>query len=321
LDGVSATYQPGFDFAAADLAAEDGVALVVDLDGYEGPLHVLLALARNQKVDLLQLSVTKLADQYLAFVHQARRAQFALAADYLVMAAWLAYLKSRLLLPKPRPKDEEPPPEEMAAALAFRLAKLDAMRRSVEALNGLPHLRRDVFTRGDPEQIQVTSNRPFEGDLYSLVQAYIEQRRRDMVRSYEPRRQEAYPLDDARPGCAASCRKWGAGLRCTRWRRAAAARTAAGPIARPAWPRRWRRGSSWSRKARSRRASWRRSKTSTSARGRCRWRPNERSGRDRTAGRGAAVRRRRALERSRSRGPSAVGLERPGSSGGSAGAL
>lgn len=195
---MSGTYQPGFDFAAADLAAEDGVALVVDLDGYEGPLHVLLALARNQKVDLLQLSVTKLADQYLAFVQQARRAQFALAADYLVMAAWLAYLKSRLLLPKPRPKDEEPPPEEMAAALAFRLAKLDAMRRSVEALNGLPHLRREVFTRGDPEQIQVTSNRPFEGDLYSLVQAYIEQRRRDLVRSYQPRRQEAYPLDDAR---------------------------------------------------------------------------------------------------------------------------
>ena len=195
---MSATYQPGFDFAAADLAAEDGVALIVDLEGYEGPLHVLLALARNQKVDLLQLSVTKLADQYLAFVQHARRAQFALAADYLVMAAWLAYLKSRLLLPKPQPKDAEPPAEEIAAALAFRLAKLDAMRRSVEALNALPHLRRDVFTRGDPEQVKVTSSSAFEGDLYALVQAYIDQRRRDLGRHYKPRPLEAYPLDDAR---------------------------------------------------------------------------------------------------------------------------
>ncbi|MDR3510866.1 MAG: ScpA family protein [Caulobacteraceae bacterium] len=195
---MSSTYQPTFDFAAADLAAEDGVALIVDLDGYEGPLHVLLALARSQKVDLLQLSVTKLADQYLEFVHHARRAQFALAADYLVMAAWLAYLKSRLLLPKPRPKDEEPAPEEMAAALAFRLAKLDAMRRAVEALNGRPHLGRDVFRRGDPEEVKITSNTPFEGDLYGLVQAYIAQRRRDVGRAYTPRAIEAYPLDDAR---------------------------------------------------------------------------------------------------------------------------
>jgi len=195
---VSTPLQPAFDFAAADLAAEDGMALIVDLDGYEGPLHVLLALARNQKVDLLQLSIAKLADQYLAFVHQARRAQFSLAADYLVMAAWLAYLKSRLLLPKPETKGSEPPAEEMAAALAFRLAKLDAMRRAVEAMNALPHLKRNVFPRGDPEAIKVTSHCPFEGDLYGLVQAYIGQRQRDLGRRYQPRRSEAYPLDDAR---------------------------------------------------------------------------------------------------------------------------
>ena len=195
---MSATYQPSFEFAAADLAAEDGVGLIVDLEGYEGPLHVLLALARNQKVDLLQLSVAKLADQYLAFVHQARRAQFSLAADYLVMAAWLAYLKSRLLLPKPQPKDAEPPAEEMAAALAFRLAKLDAMRRAVEALGSRPQLGRDVFRRGDPEEIKITSNSPLEGDLYSLIQAYIGQRQRDLGRRYQPRALEAYPLDDAR---------------------------------------------------------------------------------------------------------------------------
>ena len=116
-------------------AAEDGEALIVDIDGYEGPLHVLLALARSQKVDLLKLSILKLAEQYLAFVQQARRARFSLAADYLVMAAWLAYLKSRLLLPKPeQPKADEAPAEEIAARLAFRLAKLDAMRNAAEAL-------------------------------------------------------------------------------------------------------------------------------------------------------------------------------------------
>ena len=190
--------QPAFDFAAADVAAEDGVALIVDLDGYEGPLHVLLALARNQKVDLLQLSVTKLADQYLAFVQTARRAQFSLAADYLVMAAWLAYLKSRLLLPKPEAKGAEPPAEEMAATLAFRLAKLDAMRKAAEALAGSPQLGRDVFMRGDPDQVKINASHVFEGDVFALVQAYIVQRRKDAARRYQPRVQDAYALDDAR---------------------------------------------------------------------------------------------------------------------------
>src|ERR1700760_1218057 len=190
--------QPNFDFQAAELAAEDGAALIVDLDGYEGPLHVLLALARNQKVDLLQLSITKLADQYLAFVQTARRAQFSLAPDYLVMAAWLAYLKSRLLLPKPETKGAEPPAEELAATLAFRLAKLDAMRKAAEALASSPQLGRDVFMRGDPDQVKINASRAFEGDLYALVQAYIGQRRKDAARHYQPRPSEAYALDDAR---------------------------------------------------------------------------------------------------------------------------
>lgn len=196
---MSEPFQPLLDFAAADVAAEDGEALIIDLDGYEGPLHVLLALARSQKVDLLQLSITKLAEQYLAFVHSARRRRFSLAADYLVMAAWLAYLKSRLLLPKPERKGgEEPPAEEMAAALAFRLAKLDAIRQAVEALKARPQLKRDVFTRGDPDAIQIASTNRFDGDLYALVQAYIAQRRRDASRHYQPRAPEAYPLEDAR---------------------------------------------------------------------------------------------------------------------------
>ena len=113
---MSAGFQPSLDFNAAATAAEDGEALIIDVDGYEGPLHVLLALARSQKVDLLQLSILKLADQYLAFVQDARHLRFSLAADYLVMAAWLAYLKSRLLLPKAeQPRPEEAPAEEIAA--------------------------------------------------------------------------------------------------------------------------------------------------------------------------------------------------------------
>lgn len=193
------TFQPDLDFQAASNAAEDGDALIVDIDGYEGPLHVLLALARTQKVDLLQLSVTRLADQYLKFVKQARRLRFSLAADYLVMAAWLAYLKSRLLLPRSeRPKAEEPPAEEIAAQLAFRLAKLDAMRRAVEALRERPQLKRDVFTRGDPEAVKILSSNRIEGDLYQLMSAYIGQRRKEADRSYRPYVPVAYGLEDAR---------------------------------------------------------------------------------------------------------------------------
>ena len=146
------------DFTAAGNAAEDGNALVVDIDGFEGPLHLLLALARSQKVDLLKLSVLKLAEQYLAFVQTARSLRFSLAADYLVMAAWLAYLKSRLMLPKPH-KDEagEAPAEEIAAQLAFRLARLDAIRKASDALQDRPRLQRDVFVRGDPQAVKVVS--------------------------------------------------------------------------------------------------------------------------------------------------------------------
>ncbi|MDP1618629.1 ScpA family protein [Phenylobacterium sp.] len=192
-------FQPHLDFEAAATAAEDGEALIIDVDGYEGPLHVLLALARTQKVDLLKLSVLKLAEQYLAFVHQARRLRFSLAADYLVMAAWLTYLKSRLLLPKPeRPQAEEPPAEEMAAQLAFRLAKLDAMRQAAEALKARPQLGRDVFGRGDPQAIQIIPSMRIEGDLYSLMDAYLDQRRREENRHYAPRAPKAYPLEAAR---------------------------------------------------------------------------------------------------------------------------
>lgn len=192
-------FQPNLEFDAAQSAADDGEALMVDIDGYEGPLHMLLALARTQKVDLLKLSITKLAEQYLAFVQEARRRRFSLAADYLVMAAWLAYLKSKLLLPKPeRLGDKEMPAEEMAAALAFRLMKLEAMRKAVEQLKAQPQLRRDVFTRGDPEAQVVIPSREIEASLYDLMVAYVTQRTKEAQRLYTPMHVDAYPLDDAR---------------------------------------------------------------------------------------------------------------------------
>jgi segregation and condensation protein A len=195
---MSLADQPQLDFGAAEQAAEDGQALVVDLEGYEGPLHVLLALARTQKVDLLQVSIAKLADQYLSFVQDARRLRFSLAADYLVMAAWLAYLKSRVLLPKPEKVKDEPPAEELAAALAFRLQKLEAMRNVVEALQARPRLGVQVFTRGDPEARTVTASRTFNSSLHDLLSAYAFQRGRETSRSYRPTPPVVYPLDDAR---------------------------------------------------------------------------------------------------------------------------
>ena len=192
-------FQPNLDFTAAE-QVDEREAFVVDLDGYEGPLHVLLALARTQKVDLLKLSITKLAEQYLAFVHEARRRNFALAADYLVMAAWLAYLKSRLLLPRnEKDRGDEPGAEEMAAALAFRLQKLEAMRKAVEAITSRPRLRRDVFMRGDPEATVIVPSDQIDASLYELMAAYVTQRRREGERQYNPgQRVEAFAIEAAR---------------------------------------------------------------------------------------------------------------------------
>jgi len=194
---MSETFQPDLDFEATAAAVEAGEALILDLDAYEGPLDVLLALARSQKVDLLQISVSKLADQYLGFVREARRRRFSLAADYLVMAAWLAWLKSRLLLPRPGRGPDERPAAEEAQHLAFRLAKLAAMRSAAETLLTGPVLGREVFGRGDPEVTLVSATR-LAGDLYELMDAYVGQRRRDIQRSYRPAPAQSYPLEEAR---------------------------------------------------------------------------------------------------------------------------
>ena len=152
-------------------------SFVIDVDGYEGPLDLLLDLARRQKVDLARISILALAEQYLAFVEEARALRLELAADYLVMAAWLAYLKSRLLLPEP-PKGEEPSAAELAGALALRLRRLEAIRRAARQLAVRERLGRDIFARGAPEPVAATGPARWEADLFDLLSAYAGQRQR-----------------------------------------------------------------------------------------------------------------------------------------------
>ena len=157
--------------------SEGDPAFTVDLDGFEGPLDLLLELARRQKVDLARISVLALAEQYLTFVEAARRLRLELAADYLVMAAWLAYLKSRLLLPAPA-KAEPGGAAELADALAQRLRRLEQIRNAAEALINRPRLGRDFFPRGAPEGIAKTSAVVYEATLYDLLSAYARQSQR-----------------------------------------------------------------------------------------------------------------------------------------------
>jgi segregation and condensation protein A len=157
-------------------------ALVVDVEGFEGPLDLLLSLARQQKVDLARISILALADQYLAFIEAARKLRLELAADYLVMAAWLAYLKSRLLLPEP-PAPDGLSAEDMANALAQRLRRLEAIRQVAEQLLNRPQLGRDVFQRGQPEPIAETRRPEWSATLYDLLSAYAA-RRQTQARAY-----------------------------------------------------------------------------------------------------------------------------------------
>lgn len=149
--------------------------LIVRLDGYEGPLDMLLDLARRQKVDLRYISVHALVEQYLAFVAEAREQNLELAADYLVMASWLTYLKSRLLLPTPAKADDEPTADELSARLAFQLMRLDAMRTAAEALTELPQLGRDVFRRGE-RGLRTATSTEWHANLVDLLKAYGRQR-------------------------------------------------------------------------------------------------------------------------------------------------
>lgn len=171
--------------------------LHVAVDGYEGPLDLLLDLARRQKVDLAQISVLSLAEQYLSFVETLRERRIEIAADFLVMAAWLAYLKSRLMVPA-RADDEEPSGADMAALLQFRLARLEAMRNAAARLMRGALLGRDVFPRGMPEPVHIATATLWEADFLQLLRAYARQRERAIPARYAPAQRHVWSLQDAR---------------------------------------------------------------------------------------------------------------------------
>jgi segregation and condensation protein A len=172
--------------------------LLVDLEGFEGPLDVLLTLAREQKVDLAKISILKLVEQYLAFVARVRQKHLDLAAEYLVMAAWLAYLKSRLLLPEPEEVEEgQLSAAEMAEVLAFRLRRLEAMQTAGSALMNRPQLGRDVFARGQPEEVPVVTTSIFDVQLFDLLKAYADHVVRTSVRTLTIEAPDLYSVEDA----------------------------------------------------------------------------------------------------------------------------
>ncbi|MET4732640.1 segregation and condensation protein A [Thalassospira sp. MBR-102] len=186
-----------FDKAPVDDGPSLAERLMLDLDGFEGPLDLLLELARDQKVDIIRISILELAEQYLIFINTARELRLELAADYLVMAAWLAYLKSRLLLPKQESDEEELSAEEMAELLAFQLKRLEAMKAAGEKLLERPNLGRDFFGRGDPEEVRVTTASVYDASLYDLLRAYAQIMLTSESKTLEIEAFDLYAMDDA----------------------------------------------------------------------------------------------------------------------------
>ncbi len=181
---------------AVSAANED--ELIVDVGGFEGPLDLLLELARQHKVDLAQISILALANQYLAFIEKAQKMRLDVAGDYLVMAAWLAYLKSRLLIPAP-PSTDEAAPQDMAARLAFRLQRLQAMRDAAAKIMERAQVGRDVFVRGAPQALVVDVQREYADNLIDLLKAYADRRQRKVVRqTYTVKRQPTWSIKEAR---------------------------------------------------------------------------------------------------------------------------
>ncbi len=198
---VTSNQQPEIGLAGwedADDAPRAGEALIVSLDGFEGPLDLLLALARTQKVDLAKISVLALAEQYLKFVSQALKARLELAADYLVMAAWLAFLKSKLLLPREEGTEQQPSGDELAARLAFRLMRLEAMRKAGAQLMTRNRLGRDVFPRGNPEGVRTIRVRKYSAMIFDLLKAYADQRKRTVRRVHVVPRRVVWSVKEAR---------------------------------------------------------------------------------------------------------------------------
>lgn len=187
------------DFDAIDTApseiADDGERLTIDIDGWEGPLDLLLTLARTQKVDLRQISILQLVEQYLGFIENARALKLELAADYLVMAAWLAYLKSALLLPKD--PEIDPSPEELALRLQLRLERLNAMRESGARLMARDRIGRDIFLRGAPEGLRVVRTTAWDCNFFELLSAYGQIQARNAPVMHVVKRRAVMTLEEA----------------------------------------------------------------------------------------------------------------------------
>ncbi len=195
-EGITEIEAVAFDTPPRDAAAIEAETLLINVDGFEGPLDLLLTLARVQKVDLRKISVLQLAEQYLAFIAEAKRLRIELAADYLVMAAWLAWLKSRLLLPPPH-EDGGPSGEELAAHLAFQLERLEAMRRAAAQLMARDQLGRDFFARGMSETVTVKRRTEWTASLSDLLRAYARVKTRDEYRPLQVDRTAIYSMDQA----------------------------------------------------------------------------------------------------------------------------
>jgi segregation and condensation protein A len=179
-------------------SADKGEAFLVDLESFEGPLDLLLELARHHKIDLAKISILALAEQYLSFISNFRQLRLEIAADYLVMAAWLAYLKSRLLLPQ-EPDSDEPVAEDLAARLAFRLQRLQAMRQAAAQLMARNRLGRDVFERGSPEPLIFATHRQYTDNLFDLLKAYAERRQKLVShRTYRVKKLPVWSINEAR---------------------------------------------------------------------------------------------------------------------------
>lgn len=188
----------GWEQPVVEARLDDEDALIVDVAGYEGPLDLLLALARTQKVDISKISVLALADQYISFIGLAQKMRLELAADYLVMAAWLTFLKSRLLLPREAPLGDETSAEELARRLSFRLMRLDAMREASAQLMTRLRLGRDVFPRGMPEGTRTIRETEFTAKIYDLLHAYADQRRRTIKVGHVVKVRPVWSIKDAR---------------------------------------------------------------------------------------------------------------------------
>jgi len=195
---MSDDFQEDLNFQAADNAADEGEGLVLDIDGYEGPLHLLLELARKQKVDLARISILELAEQYIAFIKTAQDLRIELAADYLVMASWLAYLKSRLILPREGDEEQLPEADELAAHLAFRLQRLEAMRRAASGLFRLPQEGQAIFKRGMPEGLRSRTTPLWGAEIYDVLEAYGTSRSRSLIKNHKIPPPLVFSLEGAR---------------------------------------------------------------------------------------------------------------------------